>query len=288
MTNRDIEIEYDTFGDPDESPLLLIMGFTAQMTAWPEPFCAQLADAGHYVIRFDNRDCGLSSKTAGTPPNVMAMMMSALAGNPVEGAPYTLSDMAIDAMAVLDALEIDAAHVAGASMGGMIAQQTAIDHPDRVRSLVSIMSTTGDPSVGQGKPEVTSALLATPPADRDGAIRRNVDLGRVISGPLFDEELAREAAAAAYDRSFHPIGAAFQLAAMMASGDRTPRLRQLPHSTLVIHGEADPLITPSGGEATAEAIPGAELLMLEEMGHDLPRPLWPTFVEAIKRLTSAA
>lgn len=286
--NGEIVLEYDTFGDPADRPLLLIMGFTAQMIAWPEPFCQQLAEAGHHVIRFDNRDCGLSSKTEGEPPNIMSMMMSLLNGNPIDEAPYSLSDMADDAMAVLDELGIQSAHVAGASMGGMIAQQVAIDHPDRVRSLISIMSTTGNPEVGQGKPEVTAALVTAPPPDREGAIERGVELGRLISGPLFDESLAREAMAMSYDRSFYPAGAAFQMAAIMSSGDRTEQLGAVSAPTLVIHGKADPLITPSGGEATAEAIPDAVLLMLDEMGHDLPRPLWPTLIDAISRTTASA
>lgn len=280
MNNATV-LEYDSFGNPSDPTLLLIMGFTAQMTAWPVEFCEQIAAAGHHVVRFDNRDCGLSSKTEGDAPNVMAIMMAAMSGQPVGDVPYSLSDMADDAVAVLDALGIDQAHVAGASMGGMITQQMAIDHPERVASVISIMSTTGSPTVGQADPDAMTALLGVPPSEREAAIERNVELGRVISGPLFDESLAREAATAAYDRSFYPAGAAFQMAAIAKSGDRTEALQQLAHRALVIHGAADRLITPSGGEATAAAIPQSTLLMLDEMGHDLPRPLWDTFVEAI-------
>ncbi len=283
--NNDVVLEFDTFGVASDPTLLLIMGYTAQMTAWPVEFCEQLAAAGHHVVRFDNRDCGLSSKTQGEPPNVMELMMAAMSGGPVPEVPYTLSDMAGDAVAVLDEIGVDNAHVAGASMGGMITQQMAIDYPGRVASITSIMSTTGARDVGQGKPDAMAALMTPPPNDRDGAIERGVEVGRIIGGPLFDEQLAREAATAAFDRSFHPAGAAFQMAAIAKTGDRTPGLRQLEHRALVIHGLADPLITPSGGEATARAIPNAELLILDEMGHDLPRPLWDTFVATIARHT---
>jgi pimeloyl-ACP methyl ester carboxylesterase len=279
--NNDTVIEFDSFGDPTDPTLLLIMGYTAQMIAWQVDFCEQLAAAGHHVVRFDNRDCGLSSKTRGQAPNVMALMMAYISGSPVGDVPYSLSDMADDAVAVLDALSIEQAHVAGASMGGMITQQLTIDHPNRVASMTSIMSTTGAPDVGQATPEALEALLRVPPTNRAEAIESGVEAGRIICGPLFDEDLAREALAAAYDRSFYPAGAAFQLAAVAKTGNRTEALRGVSHRALVIHGQADLLITPSGGEATAEAIPNANLLMLEEMGHDLPRPLWDTIVGAI-------
>lgn len=284
--NGEIVLEYETVGDPSANPLLLIMGFTAQMTAWPDPFFHQLADAGHYVIRFDNRDCGLSSKSTGEAPSIMSMMATLMAGGSLDEVPYTLSHMADDAIAVLDHLEIERAHVAGASMGGMIAQTTAIDHPGRVSSLISIMSTTGNPEVGQASPEAMTALITPPPTDREGAIERSVELGRLISGPLFDEEAARLAATLAYDRSFHPGGAAFQMAAIMASGDRTDKLGSVEHPALVIHGSADPLITPSGGEATAAALANAELLMLEQMGHNIPEPLWTEIIDAITKVTA--
>ncbi len=285
--NQDVILEFETFGSPSDPTLLLIMGFTAQMTAWPADFCQQLAGAGNHVVRFDNRDCGLSSKTAGDPPNVMALMAASMAGGPIPDVPYSLSEMADDAVAVLDEIGVEAAHVAGASMGGMITQQMVIDHPDRVATVTSIMSTTGSRSVGQADPAAMTALLTPPPTERTAAIERNVEVGRIISGPLFDEALVREAATAAYDRSSYPTGAAFQMAAIAKSGDRTEALRQVAHPALVIHGQADPLITPSGGEATAEAMSNSKLLMLEEMGHDLPRPLWDTYVDAISELTNA-
>ena len=285
--NNDTVIEFDSFGDPTDPTLLLIMGYTAQMTTWPVDFCEQLAATGLHVVRFDNRDCGLSGKTQGAAPNVMAIMMAAMSGSPVGDVPYSLCDMADDAVAVLDALGVDKAHVAGASMGGMITQQMAIDHPSRVASMTSIMSTTGASDVGQAKPEAMEALLRVPPSDRAAAIESGVEIGRVIGGPLFDEDLAREAMTASYDRSFYPAGAPFQMAAIAKTGDRTEALRGISHRALVIHGQADLLITPSGGEATAEAIPNATLLMLDEMGHDLPRPLWDTIVGAISQHTSA-
>lgn len=287
--NAGVTLEYETFGDSAHDALLLVMGFTAQMTAWDEAFCQQLADREHFVIRFDNRDCGLSSKTGGTPPDVLALLAQLQAGQEVtEDVPYTLSDMAGDGLAVLDAVGVDAAHVVGVSMGGMIVQQMTIDHPGRVRSMTSIMSTTGNPEVGQAQPEALTALLTPPPADRDGAIERGVDLGRVIAGPLFDEDRARRRSAEAYDRSFHPVGAAFQMAAIAQNGDRTEGLRQLSTPSLVVHGAADPLISLSGGEATAEAIPGAKLLVLDEMGHDLPEPLWGDITGGIAALTARA
>lgn len=287
--NNGVQLEYDTFGDPADPAILLVMGFGAQMTAWDEGFCRQLAGHGYHVIRFDNRDSGLSTKTDGEAPNLLAVLAQVQAGEAVSvDVPYTLSDMAADGLAVLDALGVEAAHVVGASMGGMIVQQMAIEHPGRVRSLTSIMSTTGDPEVGRGKPEAMAALMAPPPTEREAAIERGVALWRVISGPLFDEEEARDRSARAYDRSFYPQGAAFQMAAIAKTGDRTAGLRELSVPTLVIHGRADPLIGLSGAEATAEAIPGAELLVIDDMGHDLPRPRWPDITGAIAALAARA
>ncbi len=276
----DIEICYESFGPDEAPPLLLVMGFSAQMTLWPTGLIAELLERGFRVIRFDNRDAGLSSKTPGDPPDGAAALMAGMAGQPVD-APYSLSDMAADAIGLLDHLGIDAAHVVGASMGGMIVQTMAIDHPDRVRSLTSIMSTTGAPGVGSPEPEAMTVLLTPPPTDRDGAIAATAEVARIISGPFFDPDDAIERAREAYDRSFYPAGAAFQLAAIAASGDRTEALRRLAVPTLVIHGRADPLITMSGGLATAEAIPGADLLLLGEMGHDLPKPYWAQMADAI-------
>ncbi len=288
-TNDGIELTYEAIGDPDDPTVLLVMGWGAQMTLWPDDFCKQLAEHGYQVVRFDNRDAGLSSKTEGEVPNLMQLFLGSMSGAPPdpEDVPYTLSDMADDAVAVLDAVGVDRAHVVGASMGGMIAQQIAIEHPDRVRSLTSIMSTTGDRTVGQADQEVMTALLTPAPTDRDGAIERAVTSGRMIAGPHFDEERSRQMAGFHYDRCFHPAGMVFQMAAIMASGDRTGKLRELDVPTLVVHGAVDRLVTPSGGEATARAIPGARHLVLDEMGHDLPVPLWGEIIDAIDELASA-
>ncbi len=276
----DIEICYESFG-PDDAPVaLLVMGLGAQMTLWPTGLVSELLERGFRVIRFDNRDAGLSTKTAGDPPDVMALYAQFLAGHPIE-APYTLSTMAADAAALLDALDIPAAHIVGASMGGMIVQTMAIEHPTRVLSLTSIMSTTGDAAVGQPDPDAMVSLLTPAPTDRAVAIAASVETSRVISGDLFDEAASRATAAESYDRCFHPAGFAFQLVATAASGDRTDGLRTLDVPTLVIHGRQDSLVTLSGGEATAATIPGAELLVFGLMGHDMPELYWPQMADAI-------
>lgn len=270
-----IELCYEQFGDPSHETILLVMGFTAQMIVWPEGLIDDLVGRGFHVVRFDNRDCGLSAKTAGTPPNVVDIMGRAATGEDLSGStPYALVDMAADAVGLLDHLEIDAAHVVGASMGGMIVQELAIHHADRLRSVTSIMSTTGNREVGQADPEAIGALLAPPPADRDAVIAQSVTAGKIFAGPLFEPELAADRAARSFDRSFHPVGAAFQIAAISASGDRTEQLQDVAVPFLVIHGQQDALIHVSGGHATHEAVPGADLLVLDAMGHDLPEPLW--------------
>jgi pimeloyl-ACP methyl ester carboxylesterase len=277
---NDIDICYENFGPEDASPLLLVMGLGAQMTLWPTGFVSELLERGFRVIRFDNRDVGLSSKSEGDPPDVMALYAKAMAGQPVE-APYSLSTMAADAVGLLDALDIPAAHVVGASMGGMIVQMMAIEHPTRVLSMTSIMSTTGAGHVGQPDPEAMMALLTPPPADRTGAIEATVGTARVIAGSLFDEADARARATEAYDRCFHPAGPAFQIAAIAATGDRTERLHGVEVPTLVVHGREDPLVTLSGGEATAAAVPGADLLVFGQMGHDTPPVYWSQLADAI-------
>jgi pimeloyl-ACP methyl ester carboxylesterase len=275
-----IDICYESFGPDDAPPLLLVMGLGAQMTLWSPGFISELLNTGFRVIRFDNRDVGLSSKSEGDPPDVMALYAKSLAGEPVE-APYTLSTMAADAVGLLDALDIPAAHVVGASMGGMIVQMMAIEHADRVLSMTSIMSTTGANDVGQPDPAAIGALLAPPPTDRVGAIEATVATSRVIAGSLFDEDEARGRAAEAFDRCFHPAGPAFQIAAIAATGDRTERLREVQIPTLVVHGREDSLVTLSGGEATAAAVPGADLLVFGRMGHDLPPLYWSQLADAI-------
>ena len=281
-----IELHYEVIGDDDGVPLVLVMGLGAQMIVWDDDFCAALADRGFKVVRYDNRDVGLSTKFDDRPSANAEMLAAAMAGGTIE-APYLLTDMAADAVGLLDHLGIDAAHVVGASMGGMIAQTMAIEHPGRVLSLTSIMSTTGDPAVGAPTGEALTALLIPRPTDRDAAIAAGVAASRIIGSPEhFDEDRARARATATYDRCFHPAGLGRQLLAVLASGDRTERLRALDVPTLVIHGDKDPLVTPSGGEATAAAIPGAELLVLEGMGHDLPPTFWPQIVEAVTNLAA--
>ena len=276
-----IELEYDTFGSSDAPPLLLVMGFGAQMILWDEAFCELLAEHGRYVIRFDNRDCGLSSKLDGQMVDNGAVMAAVLAGGELPAVPYTLSDMAADAIGLLDALGFDRAHVAGASMGGMIVQTMAIEHPDRLLSVTSIMSTIGDPQYGQAAPEAMAALLAPPPATREENIARSADTATWASRRYFDPARAADVAARSFDRSFYPEGATRQLAAIFASGDRSEPLRGVTTPMLVIHGLDDRLIDPSGGRRTAELVPSAHLLEVADMGHDLPEPLWPLIVSAI-------
>jgi pimeloyl-ACP methyl ester carboxylesterase len=249
------------------------MGLGTQMLGWPDEFCRALEAHGLYVIRFDNRDIGLSTHLHDAPaPDVMA----AVAGD-TRSASYTLTDMAADAAGLLDALGLTSAHVAGASLGGMVAQTLAIEHPRRVRSLTSIMSTTGDRRVGAPTEAGAAALMAPPARDRDGAIERALNSARAIGSPGFplDEQAVRDRASRSFDRAFDPPGVARQLVAVLASPDRTPQLHELAVPTLVIHGADDALIGVSGGRATAAAIPGAELVIIEGMGHDLPRALWP-------------
>jgi pimeloyl-ACP methyl ester carboxylesterase len=276
-----IDIEYDTFGDPSDPALLLVMGYTAQLISWQEGFARSLADEHLFVIRFDNRDCGLSSKLDGQAADPMAVLAALLSGEPLPSVPYTLSDMAADAIGLLDHLGVERAHIAGASMGGMIVQTMAIEHPSRVASLTSIMSTTGDPRVGAPTQEARAALLAPPPTERDAYIEASLRTAVWHSKKYFDAGEEKVLAAASFDRSFYPEGASRQLAAIYASGDRSAQLSQLDVPTLVIHGRDDTLISPEGGERTAELIPGSRLLLVSDMGHDVPRPLWPVIVDAI-------
>jgi pimeloyl-ACP methyl ester carboxylesterase len=260
------------------------MGFTAQMTLWDEAFCRRLADGGRFVIRFDNRDVGLSTKFDGQEVDLTAVLGALFGDGTTEmpPVPYTLTDFSNDAFGVLDDLGIEKAHILGASMGGMIVQAMAIEHPERVLTMTSVMSTTGEREYGQAAPEAMQALLTPPPTERDAYIENSASVAKVFCSPrYFDPDKTRTRAAAAYDRMFYPEGATRQLAAIAASGDRTDGLRALKVPTLVIHGAADTLITPSGGQRTAELIPGANLLLLADMGHDLPEPLWPFIVDVI-------
>jgi pimeloyl-ACP methyl ester carboxylesterase len=278
-TSNGISLFYDTFGKPSDPAMLLVMGLGAQMTLWEPAFCEALAARGFHVIRFDNRDVGLSTKIEGGPEPDLA---KAMAGDP-SSASYTLWDMADDAAGLLDALGIVKAHIVGASMGGMIVQAIAIRHPGRVLSMTSIMSTTGDREVGQSKPEAMAALLSPPPASREEAIDLMVRTMQVIGSPGYpaDEAELRKRTGEAYDRSNYSAGMARQLVAIIASGDRTGELKNVSVPTLVIHGEDDPLVTHSGGQATARAVPGAKLLTVPGMGHDIPAQLRDQFVEAI-------
>jgi pimeloyl-ACP methyl ester carboxylesterase len=275
------EIEYDTFGSPDDPALLLVMGFTAQLIAWDPGFCEQLAAGGRYVIRYDNRDCGLSTRLDGQEADPMAVMQAGLDGKEKPPTPYTLSDMSNDAVGLLDALGIAKAHIAGASMGGMIVQTIAIEHPERCLSMTSIMSSPGDPRAGKPTPEAWAFLMTPPPTEREAAVAMAEGARIFASKKYFDPAKARDRAAAAFDRAFYPEGAPRQLAAIYASGDRTDALHDVTVSSLVIHGRDDTLITPSGGTLTAEAIPGAHLLLLADMGHDLPEQLWPLIIPTI-------
>ena len=280
-----IEIAYETFGDPGARPLLLVMGLGAQMLVWHDDLCGAFVDRGFHVIRYDNRDVGLSTHLHDAPtPDVAA----ALAGDHSSAA-YTLDDMADDAAGLLDELGIRSAHVVGASMGGMIAQTIAIRHADRVRSLTSIMSTPA-PGLGAPTPEASAALLAAPATNREEAIERALAASKVIGSPGYpaDEEWTAWATGEAYDRGFDPAGVARQLVAIQASGDRRPGLAQVKVPTLVIHGADDPLVQLAGGEATAQAVPGSELLVIPGMGHSLPRQVWPQIVDAIVRTADAA
>jgi len=285
-----IELDYDTFGSPRSRPLLLIMGLGGQSIMWDEGFCESLAVHGHFVVRYDNRDVGLSTKfDAAGVPNVLQLMLESRSGKKLE-VPYTLDDMPDDAVGLLDALGLETAHVCGASMGGMIAQTVAIRHGRRLRSLTSIMSSTGNPSLPQAKPEAMAVLTAPPPTDRPSSLDAAVRTWRTIGSPgfPFDEAKIRERAGRLFDRSFHPQGSARQLAAILAHGSRVEKLRSVTLPTLVIHGAADPLVPLPGGQDTARAIPGAELLVIEGMGHDLPEGAWPRIVGAISEHTAKA
>jgi pimeloyl-ACP methyl ester carboxylesterase len=284
--NRQIELEYDHFGNPTDPALLLIMGFTAQMVAWDEEFCTQLADRGHFVIRFDNRDCGLSTKLHGVPSNSDAVIMAAMMETEMPPVPYTLSDMAADAMQVLDHLNIERAHIMGASMGGMIAQTVAIEHPHRVKTLISIMSQPGELTVGQPTQEAMELIVTPAPSDRDEYIAFAPKWQLWQSKKYRSDEVSRRNAIRDFDRSNYPEGGPRQMAAIYASGSRAEGLQKLQVPTLVIHGTDDQLITPSGGERTAELIPNSTLLMVEDMGHDMPQPLWPFYLDAISKHTA--
>jgi len=283
-----IEIEYETFGDHDGAPLLLIMGLGCQLTLWESEFCEMLATRGCYVIRFDNRDVGLSTKfdSAGVPD--MPSLLAAAAEGDKSVAPYLLEDMATDAIGLLDFLGVEKASLVGVSMGGMIAQEMAIHFPDRVKAMVSIMSATGDPNEPRPKAEVLLQTMTPPPPGREARIEQSVELWRMLSGPgfPFPEEQIRARCARDYDRCFYPQGTSRQMAAINASDSRTEALGKLDLPTLIIHGDADPLIPVGCGRITAAAIPDAELMEIEGMGHDIPADLAMAFAAAIAALAT--
>ena len=282
----ELELVYETFGDPRDPAVLLIMGLGSQMIYWPEELCERLA-AHRFVIRFDNRDAGRSTVLAAHgQPDVRAVAGGSGA------APYLLAHMAADAVGLLDALGVERAHVVGASMGGMIAQRVAIDHPERALSLASIMSTTGDPAVGRPTPAALEILMSAAPTDRDGYLDSTVAARAVLGSQPPDDERTRELAERSFERGYHPDGTARQFAAVVGSPDRTAELRRLDLPTVVLHGRDDPLITLTGGEATAAAIPGAKLVIIQGMGHDLPpwalRPIASALVANFERAEDLA
>jgi pimeloyl-ACP methyl ester carboxylesterase len=279
-----VSLCYETFGDPRDPSVLLVMGLGTQMIAWHEDFCGMLVEKGFHVIRFDNRDCGRSSAMHGRPPTPAQLLTRRV------NATYKLREMAADAVALLDALEIPAAHVVGASMGGMIAQVIAIGYPERVLSLTSIMSTTGRIRDGRPALAIYPVLLKQAPTEREAYIEHLRWLLGKIGSPAFprDEAELRDRAGRSFDRGLNRAGTGRQLAAIIASGDRTGKLAGLDVPALVIHGTADRLVNISGGRATARAIPGAELVEIEGMGHDLPRPTWPQVVDGIAAVASRA
>jgi pimeloyl-ACP methyl ester carboxylesterase len=282
---RGINLTYETFGDPSEETALLIMGLGMQMVAWQEDFCLELAGRGFHVVRFDNRDVGHSTHLHGPAPSIPQLLL-----RPKRVASYTVADMADDTAGLLSKLELAPAHVIGASMGGMIAQSLAARHPQMVRSLVSIMSSTGSRRSGQPALRSYAVFLRRPPAGRKAFIAHAERTFAALGSPGVERDPAdiRAIAEESYDRDHDPAGTARQLAAIAASGDRTPELRQITAPTLVIHGKADPLVAHSGGRATARAIAGARLMSIDGMGHDLPRVLWPTFIDAIAQHASQA
>jgi len=276
-----IELEYRTTGDPSNPVLLVVSGYTSQLISWPQGYVDRIVAQGLFVVQFDNRDVGLSTKLDGQDVSPMAVLEAVLAGEPPPPVPYTLSDMAADGIGLLDHLGVERSHLVGNSMGGMIVQTMAIEHPTRVASVVSVMSSPGDPTVGAPTPAARDALLAPSPPDRDGYIAASLDARVYLSKKYFDPEWTQAIAAAQYDRCFSPEGASRQLAAIYASGDRSAGLAELDVPMLVIHGRDDTLITPQGGARTAELVAGSRYLLLSDMGHDMPRPLWPVLAEAI-------
>lgn len=283
-----IELAYDSFGDEGNEAILLIAGLGTQMIRWTDAFCTALVARGYRTVRFDNRDAGLSTHLDTLPAPDFAALAAALMAGKTPDVPYTLHDMTEDAVGLLDALSIERAHVVGRSMGGMIAQSVASEFPERVLSLTSIMSSTGNPALPQAAPEVMALMerpKPDPTADPDGFLSQSLTFARCIAGPVaaFDEAAQVELALEEARRCYDPVGGARQLAAMATAGDRRGRLASISAPTLVIHGTDDPLIPPACGEDTAASIPRAELMLIDGMGHDLPSALHDRIIDAIDR-----
>lgn len=275
-----ITVAYETFGDPVDPTVLLVMGLGAQMVGWDEGFCALLVGRGFHVVRFDNRDVGESTWIDTPTLDPMQAVGEAVTGGAVD-APYDLSDMAADAVGLLDHLGVDRAHVVGASMGGMISQTLAIEHPDRLRSLTSIMSTTGEPDVGQADPAILGELVVPRPTEREASIEHGIALLRTIGSERFDEERARRRVTLEVDRGLNPLGTPRQLLAIIASGSRAEGLGALDLPALVVHGRQDRLVDFSGGQRTAQLIAGADLMAIDDMAHDLPVVYWSQVADGI-------
>jgi pimeloyl-ACP methyl ester carboxylesterase len=277
-----IELEYETIGDPGNPPVLLIIGWGLQLIAWPDEFCKLLVDQGYYVIRFDNRDIGLSTKIDwGGVPDIFDVMRKTAQGESAT-APYLVKDMAADTVGLLDALHIASAHIVGHSLGGMIAQTIAIEYPERIRSLVSLMSSTGRADLPLPETDVFAEIMRMP-REREATIAQMVKIEKLITGNVFafEEDRARDYATRSFDRNFYPRGLVRHLAAILASGSRGEALKAVKTPTLVIHGNRDPLIHVEGGRDTARSIPGAKYLEIDGLGHYLSKAAWPTIVQAI-------
>jgi len=282
-----IEIEYETFGEPTDPPVLLIMGLGAQLTRWPLPFVEALVARGYFAIRYDNRDIGLSTKFDSAPVPELPALIGAMMTGQKPDVPYSLNDMAADAVGLLDALDIRRAHVMGASMGGMIAQLVAAEYPDRVLSLTSIMSSTGNPGLPPSKPEAMAVLMSRPTSgDRDAVIAHGVRAEKIIGSPghPVSEDVIRARVERDFDRMHYPAGPGRQLAAVVANGDRRAAIASIKAPTMVIHGADDPLVPVEAGRDTAATIPGAQITEVPGMGHNLPEALIPTVLDAFEKV----
>lgn len=284
---EDVEIYYETHGDPEGVPLLLVIGIGNQLTTWPDEFCQGFVDREFFVIRFDHRDTGYSTRFADSEFDIGSALEGASSGQPIQP-PYTLSDMAADTVGILDDLGFQRSHILGVSMGGMIAQTVAIEHPERVLSLTSMSANTGAPGIGLPSAEAMEALLAPTPESREARVEQSVRSRRIWATPeFFDEDLTRQHFERSFDRGGDSgAGTTRHAAAILAAPDRDPDLALLDLPTLVVHGDQDALVDPSGGQRTAEVVPDAELLLIEGMGHDLPPPYWPQIIEAVTALAA--